>query len=415
MLRVNPEKLGGGDFGARGAVLFYDWLKDSVASNQPYDKFVKELITARGSTFQVGPANYWRVETEPNGRAETTAQIFLGIRLTCARCHKHPFDRWTTDDYWNFAAFSGKVGVQSGEIYNEQVVYYNPQGQVVNQSVTGNRGTVAIPTFLGGRSVERNYQGDLLQLLADWITAPENPFFAKSTVNRFWSHFFNRGLVHPVDDMRQTTPATVEGLLEALAQEFIKSGYDVKHIIRLMLNSYAYQLSSITNETNKLDDRFFSHYYPKLMPAQVFLDAINQVTGSKDKFGRYPLETKATEVPLPVGSYFLDTFGRSHREFLADLEPNLEPTLTQALHLINSSYINRKISDPNGTIAQLLKAKVSEVEALERLYLVAFCRKLTTEELEIGKAYMAKAPSKKEAYEDLLWALITSREFMFIK
>ena len=181
----------------------------------------------------------------------------MGIRLSCARCHKHPFDQWTTDDYWNFAAFTGKLRTQGGQIYNEQVISYNPNGRVINQSVEGNRGEVALPTFLGGESLSPNYQGDILQVLADWMTSSTNPYFAKATVNRIWSHYFSRGVVDPVDDMRATTPPSVEGLLEALADAFVQSGFDTKHVIRLILNSRTYQLSAEPNETNQLDDRLF--------------------------------------------------------------------------------------------------------------------------------------------------------------
>ena len=207
MLRIHPRSLGNGAFGERGATLFHEWVHDAVAENRPYDTFVRELITARGSTYQHGPTNYYRIERQPAGRAETTAQVFLGIRLSCARCHKHPFDQWTTDDYWNFAAFNGKIRTQGGELYNEQVISYNPSGRVINQSVEGNRGEVALPTFLGGESLAPNYQGDVLEVLANWMTSSTNPYFAKATVNRIWSHFFSRGIVDPVDDMRATTPS----------------------------------------------------------------------------------------------------------------------------------------------------------------------------------------------------------------
>jgi hypothetical protein len=414
LLRCHPRQLGDGAFGERGATLFHEWIQDSVAQNKPYNQFAQEIIAARGSTYQSGPANYYRVERNPDGRAETTAQAFLGIRLSCARCHKHPFDRWTTDDYWNFAAFTGKVRLSQGELYDEQVVSYDPTGRVINQSVLGNRGEVATPTFPGGDAVSQNYQGDYLELLANWMTSLTNPYFARAAVNRLWSYYLGRGLIHPVDDMRETTPSTIEGLLEALSEAFVKSGFDVKHMIKLILNSRTYQLSAAPNETNELDDRFFSHFYPRPMVAQVLLDAINDVTGTQEKYGRYPLGMRAIALPLPVSSRFLSLFGRSEREFLAELEPKLEPTLTQALHMINSPYINDKITAGNGVVAQLVKSDLSDEQIIEDLYLRALSRFPSATELATAKAYVSESESRRKGFEDLLWALISSRSFLFI-
>ena len=415
MLRIHPRTLGNGAFGERGATLFHEWVHDAVTENISYDTFVRELITARGSTFQHGPTNYYRVDRQPAGRAETTAQVFLGIRLSCARCHKHPFDQWTTDDYWNFAAFTGKIRTQGGELYNEQVISYNPNGRVINQSVEGNRGEVAQPTFLGGESLSANYQGDILQVLADWMTSSTNPYFAKATVNRIWSHYFSRGIVDPVDDMRATTPPSVEGLLEALADAFVQSGFDTKHIIRLILNSRTYQLSAEPNETNQLDDRFFSRFYPRPMMAQILLDVLNDVTETEEKYGRYPAGTRSVELPLPVSSRFLSLYGRSNREFLGDLDPKLEPTLTQALHMINSSYIHKKLRSADGVLNRLMKAKINNRKLINELYLTTLSRFPTDTEFETAKAYLAESPKRRPGSEDILWALISSREFVFIR
>ncbi len=415
MLRIHPRQLGNGAFGERGATLFHEWVREAVAQNRPYDAVVQELITARGSTYQQGPTNYYRIEQQPAGRAETTAQVFLGIRLSCARCHKHPFDQWTTDDYWNFAAFTGKVGVRGGELYNEQVIYYDPTGRVINQSVQGNRGEVALPTFLGGESLDADYQGDVLQVLAEWMTSSTNPYFATATVNRIWSHYFSRGIVDPVDDMRATTPPSVEGLLEALADDFVQSGFDTKHVIRRILNSRTYQLSAEPNETNQLDDRFFSRFYPRPMVAQVLLDVLNDVTGTEEKYGRYPLGTRSVELPLPVSSRFLSLYGRSDREFLGDLDPKLEPTLTQALHMINSSYVNKKLKRSDGSLSRLIQTKLKDQELINELYLSTLSRFPTDAELQTAEAYIAESPKRRAGCEDLMWALISSRSFIFIR
>ena len=415
MLRIHPRSLGNGSFGETGATLFHEWVQDSVAKDKPYDEFVRELITARGSTYLHGPPNYYRIEQQPAGRAETTAQVFLGIRLSCARCHKHPFDQWSTDDYWNFAAFTGKVGTLGGEVYNEQVIYYDPTGRVINQSVQGNRGEVALPTFLGGESLDPNYQGDVLEALANWMTSSTNPYFAKATVNRIWSHYFSRGIVDPVDDMRATTPPSVEGLLEALAEDFIQSGFDTKHIIKRILNSRTYQLSAEPNETNELDDRFYSRFYPRPMMAQILLDVLNDVTETKEKYGRYPEETRAVELPLPVSSRFLSLYGRSDREFLGDLDPKLEPTLTQALHMINSSYVNKKLKSSSGVLSRLIEEKSDNGELISELYLGTLSRFPTDGELETAEVYLAESPEHRTGCEDLLWALISSRAFLFVR
>ena len=415
MLRIHPRDLGNGAFGERGATLFHEWVRDTVAQNKPYDAFVHELITARGSTYQHGPTNYYRIERQPAGRAETTAQVFLGIRLSCARCHKHPFDRWTTDDYWNFAAFTGKVGTRTGELYNEQVVYYNPTGRVINQSVQGNRGEVAQPTFLAGTTLPANYQGDVLHRLADWMTSGTNPYFAKATVNRIWSHYFGRGIVEPVDDMRATTPPSVDGLLEALASDFVESGFDTKHVIRQILNSRTYQLSAVPNETNELDDRFFSRFTPRPMNAHILLDVLNDVTGTQEKYGRYPIGTRTVQLPLPVSSRFLSLFGRSQREFLGNLAPKLEPTLTQALHLINAPYVQKKLRSRDGALTRLLKTHHENRELITELYLRTLSRFPTEKELATAEAYLAESPKRREGSEDLLWALISSRAFLFVQ
>ncbi len=415
MLRIHPRRLGNGAFGERGATLFHEWVREAVTQNVPYDDVVRKLITARGSTYQHGPTNYYRIEQQPAGRAETTAQVFLGIRLSCARCHKHPFDQWTTDDYWNFAAFTGKVGTRGGELYNEQVIYYNPTGRVINQSVQGNRGEIAQPTFLGGESLSSDYQGDVLQVLADWMTSSTNPYFAKATVNRLWSQYFGRGIVDPVDDMRATTPPSVEGLLEALADDFVHSGFDMKHIIKRILNSRTYQLSAEPNETNQLDDRFFSRFYPRPMVAQILLDVLNDVTGTHEKYGRYPNGTRVVALPLPVSSRFLSLYGRSTREFLGDLDPKLEPTLTQALHMINSNYVNKKLRSSSGALKRLMKEKPDNRELITELYLSTLSRFPTDTEIKTAEAYIGDSPEHRTGCEDLLWALISSRSFLFVR
>jgi hypothetical protein len=410
LLRDNPRKMG--QLGDRPAALLYEWIWNSVAQNKPWDKFCREIVTARGSTYDSGPANFYRIEYGANDRMENIGQAFLGVRMACARCHKHPFDRWTTDDYWNFSAFCGKVTVGGGRLYDENVIYHNNDAQVVNQSVNGkNKGKVAPPTYLGEKEPAKK-QADMVDGLANWITDAKNPFFARATVNRLWSYYFGRGIIQPVDDMRQTTPESVPNLIDALANELVKSGYDVKHVISLILNSRTYQLSSVPNASNEKDDRFFSRCYPRPMPAQALLDMVDEATGVDEQFNTFSERAHAIQVALPVGNEFLDAFGQSHREFLADLNPKLEPNLVQTLQMINSPYIDGKVRGGRA-VDTVLKPAKTDAEVVTGLYLRTLCRPPSVSEIDKALAVMHTAKDKRDAAQDLLWALITSREFYF--
>lgn len=423
LLRIHPDRMGGNFTGQRSAALFGEWVRDAIAENRPYNEVVQQIIVARGSTLQVGPANFYKIDRAPEDRMETIAQAFLGQRMACARCHKHPFDKWSTDDYWNFAAFMGKVGTRGGAVEGEEFLVYEPGGRVINQSVTGKRGRVAEPTLLGEKQplaianiqAKPGMEPDVLDAFAKWCTSSDNPFFARATVNRLWSHYLGRGIIHPVDDMRATTPVAVPGLIEALSKELIESNFDIRHVTRLILNSRTYQTAAEPNATNTLDDKFFSRFYPRPMLGQVFLDVLNEATGSQERFGDYPVEMKAKQLTLPVGSYFMDTFGRSHREFLAELEPKLEPTLVQTLHILNSAYVNNKLRDGNGVVAGLVKdTNLTDAQRVDALYLRTFSRLPTaTEKVAVMKVVDA-ASNKVEVLQDLLWALVAAREFTFV-
>lgn len=429
LLRIHPRQFNGNIGAERSAALFTEWVRDSVAQNVPFNQFVRRMIMASGSTYRNGAANFYLVERTPQDRMETVGQAFLGQRMSCARCHKHPFDRWTTDDYWNFAAFMGKIGNRGAEIDGEQEIFYNPGGRVINQSVTGKRrGKEAIPAFLGeteavslaadktgAKPVAPVAGANQIEQFANWCVSPQNPYFARATVNRLWGNYLGRGVVHPVDDMRATTPPSVPGLLDALAKDFVAHNYDVKHTIRLILNSRTYQTASDVNATNKLDDKFFSHFYPRPMMGQVLLDTLNQATGSNDRFDNFPPETRAAQLTLPVGSYFLDTFGRAHREFLADLEPKVEPTLVQTLHVLNSPYIDNKVKAGGGTVQTLLSDKaVTDEKIIGELYRRTFCRPPSPKEQTAALKFLKATPKRDEAAQDLLWALISAREFYFV-
>lgn len=417
MLRLNPRKINNqGGVGERSVVLLNDFIREAVQKNRPYNEFVKDLLDARGSIFFNGPASYWAIERNANDRAETTGQAFLGVRLQCARCHKHPFDRWTTDDYWNFSSFHGKVQVRDVPrgAFGEQEVYYNSGVTVINQSVNGPRkGLPAIPTFLGEQPLtDEQQKGDISQKLAEWVTSNDNPYFARATMNRLWMQLFGRAIVHPVDDMRETTPESVPGLLDALAKEFKDRNFDVKHMYRLILNSQSYQLSSVPNDSNALDDRFYAHHYPKPMLAQVLLDAINQATGVQERLTAFPL-TRAVELPLPANNYFLDVFGQSHREYLTELDPKLEPNLVQTLHMMNSNYVNGKIRNGQYT-RELAKNKMADEELIRQVFLRTLSREPTESEKAAALKASSQSKNRQEWVEDLLWSVISSREFLFV-
>jgi len=412
LLRVNQYKLGNGSLGDRAAALFYEWIWNSVNENKPWDKFAHEIIAARGSTYQVGPACFYRIEREANNRMENVGQAFLGVRMSCARCHKHPFDRWTTDDYWNFASFTNKISNNGGKLIDEEVITYNGGAELQNQSVTGrNRGKVAPPTYLGDKK-PADKKDDMVVALADWMTDVKNPFFARATINRLWSYYFGRGIIHPVDDMRATTPESVPGLLDALAKELVGSHYDVKQVIRLILNSRTYQLSSIPNASNAADDRFFSHFTSRPMPAQVLLDMLDQACGKQEQFGAFPERSHAIQTATPIGNEFLNAFGQSHREFLTDLDPKLEPNLVQTLAMINSPYIEDKIRQGQ-TSTVIAKQAKSEADIVRDCFLHTFCRLPSASESAKAIVLLKQAKDRNEGTQDLLWALVTSREFYF--
>lgn len=415
MLRINPRRLANGPLQNRAAMVFDHWLRDQVRTNSGYDQLARSLLSATGSAMQVGPVNFYRVEPSPQDRAETVAQALLGVRLACARCHNHPFDRWTTDDYWQFAAFMAKVRERPGELFGEGVFYHDNRAELRNQSVTSaKRNQVAVPTLLGEPSFDPGWDGDYVEALADWVVDRDNPFFARAAVNRIWSHLFGRGIVDPVDDIRETSVPAVPALLGVLSRWFVEHDFDTKALIRLIVTSSTYQLASDTDEVNQHDTRFFSHYVPKQMLAQVLLDAINQACGTVDRYGAFPPGTTAVGLPLMMPNPFLDRFGRSNREFLATLDPHVEPTLPQTLHLINSGYINGKISANGGTVERLVRELSDDRAVVVELYLRTFCRPPSDAELERVLAYVAQVGGRREAFEDLLWSLVTSREFLFI-
>ena len=395
---------------AKGTYVFTRWIKANLEQNTPMDKFVRELLTADGSAYKNPPANYYRISRDPENSVETTAQLFLGVRIQCAKCHNHPFERWTQDDYYGFAAFFSRVRQKKGVLPEDEVIFTARDGDV-RQPRTGQ---VMKPKALGGPVMDDEKVPDRRARLAAWLTGPENPFFAKSLVNRVWFHLVGRGIVEPVDDFRDSNPACNDELLDGLTSQFVKSGFDLKGLIRSILNSRTYQLSARTNELNADDTLYFSHAFTKLLPAEVLLDAISAVTGTVTPFDGLPKGARATQIPDgKMENPFLKTFGRPARELACECERESDSNLSQALQLIGGATVNGKLRDDNGRMAALAKSNQTPEQITKELYLVALSREPNATELAAAVKHLTTTPDRRQAVEDLGWVLINSKEFLF--
>lgn len=400
----------------KGIHVYQTWLNGHMSRNTPLNEVVKELITASGSTFGNPAANYYRIARDPQNLAETTAQLFFGIRMQCAKCHNHPFERWTQDDYYSFAAFFARVkqkrdtGDAADPKTGAEVIYSERAGEVTQPRTL----KVMPPKFMGGDVAQVSAGQDRREVLADWLTKPENPFFAKSVVNRIWFHLLGRGIVDPVDDFRDSNPSANDELLNALAKDFAEHKYDMKYIIRVIMNSRTYQLSAQTNDFNKDDNKYFSHAVTRLLPAEPLLDAICQSTEVPEKFAGLPAGTRAVQLPDgEVNHVFLKTFGQPGRELACECEREGDSNLAMALQLINGPTINDKMRNPNNRIGKLIAAKKNEKEILEDLYLATLSRAPTPDEVKPALEHVEKATDKRKAWEDVHWALLNSKEFLF--
>jgi hypothetical protein len=409
LLRAHRKYLG-----EKGLFTFNAWLRQSLRDNRPLNRLVRELVTAQGNLYTNGPAAFYFVDQRPDDLAETTTQVFLGIRLQCARCHHHPFEVWTQDDYHGMAAFFMRVrrkdSGENGQFGGAQSIRLDPEGTWRHPTT----GKPVAPQALGGKALKLDDPADPRAALADWLTAKENPYFARNVANRYWGYLFGRGLVEALDDQRATNPATFPTLLDSLAKDFADNGYDIKHLLRTICNSRAYQLACELKPERDTDGAFVTHRRPRSMPAEVLLDAVCDATGVPEAFDKLPLGTRAIALPDPsVSSYFLDAFGRPRRLSACECERDGRPDLTQVLHLMNGEALNKKIASDQGRIAKALAAKKTEDEIIEELYLATFSRKPTDADRKRVKAHIAEAPSKREGLEDLLWALLNSAEFVF--
>ena len=409
---------------ARGNFAFHRWIRESLAANVPYDRFVRDVITASGDVDTHPPVVWYRQAKDTTIQMEDTAQLFLGQRLQCAQCHHHPFEKWSQQDYYGFAAFFSTVSKKpTNRIGEDQIFAKRAEAQAVNLRTK----QPVKPTGLGAKTLAIAPDDDPRQSLMDWMSAKENPFFAKALVNRYWKHFFNRGLIEPEDDMRDSNPPSNPELLDALAKSFIESGYDLKQLIRTITQSTTYQLSALPNEHNAVDRQNFSRYYPKRLQAEVLLDAVNTALDAQGGFDGMPASTRAIALPdnsFNASSYFLTVFGRPEGSSACECERTQESSLAQSLHLLNSPDIQNKLASNNGRAAKLATDdKRSDEDKLTELYLWGTSRPPTAQQLQFGLAHIAKrskdktgadlVTAKRQAYEDILWALINTKEFLF--
>ena len=417
----------------KGVQAFHRWIRQSVAENKPVDQFVREILTARGSTYENPAANYLRALRDPVTRAESTAQLFLGTRLQCARCHNHPFDRWTQGDYYDWADVFAPVqykildnrrrdGLDTHEFIGEQIVWASGKSEVKNPRT----GKPAQARLLGSSDAIESGGATEMNRLAKWLTEPQNKLFAQAQVNRVWYHLMGRGLVDPVDDFRPTNPASIPSLLNALADDFVRNKYDLRHLIRTVMNSRVYQTSSEPNETNADDEANLSRAIVRRLTAEQLLDAQNQVTGVPSRFNGYPEGIRAAQIPgaravrarerkLSDGDMFLKVFGKPERLLTCECERSTDTSMGQAFQLISGPAINELLSESDNRIGRMLKSQVSPEKMIDELYWTALSRGVTMREREKFVAYLRETKDQRRALEDLTWALMNSKEFVLRK
>jgi mono/diheme cytochrome c family protein len=411
LLRPNPDRVG-----VKSVYILDQWLRDSFRANKPYDQFARELLTAEGSNHRYGPAVVYRDRREPPELTTIFSQLFLGTRMECARCHHHPTEKWAQDDFYQFAAFFGPVKQKgaglSPPISAGTETFYFASGGAVKHPVTEQ---VMAPRPPDGPAPAISTNGDPRRALADWLINPGNPFFARAAVNRLWANFFGRGFVEPVDDFRSSNPVANEPLLKALAEDFARNGYDFKRLVRTIMASRLYQLSSVPGEFNVKDRKSFSRSYRRRLPAEVLLDAVVDVTGVPEDFEGCPPHTRALQTwTYKIDSHFLDAFGRPNPSSDCPCERDVRTSVVQSLHMMNSRSLQAKLAHAEGRVKKLADSDRTPAEIVTELYLAAFSRFPTEEELATATGpYDAPGATRQIATEDVLWALLNSPEFVF--
>ena len=400
--------------GDKGMWEFREWIRDAIAQNKPYDKFVYELLTARGSSYENPPANFFRVTRNAKASMEKTTQLFMGVRLVCTQCHDHPFEKWTQNQYYQMTAFFGSVGLKPGFQSGDEIVYDKREDYEVKHPKTGrvvaakylvaSTGAPPIPN-----SAERR------EALVEWLTSKDNPFFARAIANRLWSYFLGRGIIEPVDDIRASNPPANEALLEALTKDLTDHDFDLRYLMKTIVNSRAYQAGIQTNVWNEDDKVNFSHAVPRRLGAEELMDALAFAAGSRPKFPEVPPDTKAEEFPDPhVGKDgFLDVFGRPARESSCECERRSDISLPQALNLVNGRTIGDAVADPKGRVAGLILAGASDRAIVEELYLAALSRYPTSKENDTAVTFLKSGESRAAWAQDLLWSLVNSKAFLY--
>src|SRR5580693_2042368 len=400
--------------GEKGAYEFQQWIRDSVAANKPYDKLVHELLTARGSSYDDPAANFFRVTREAKPTMEKTTQVFLGVRMVCAQCHDHPFERWTQTQYYQMAAFFSAVGLRAGYEVGEEIGFdqrsdyemkHPKDGHVVKpEFMVASTAPLPIPSDQGRRDA-----------LAQWLTSKDNPFFAKAIANRIWSYFLGRGIIDPVDDIRASNPATNPALLEALTKDVLDHNFDLQQLMRTITNSRTYQATFTTNEWNQNDRDNFSHAMPRRLSAEELMDAVSSAAGALPHFPEVPKDTMAGQLVDPhIGQEgFLDVFGRPPRESSCECERRSDFSLPQALNLVNGTTISDAVADSKGRVAKLVLSGKGDAAIVDELYLASLSRPPSGAESERGVKYLAGGPKTSRA-QDLMWALLNSKGFLYI-
>jgi uncharacterized protein DUF1549/uncharacterized protein DUF1553 len=419
LLLVNGDKL------PRPAMWsYYHWIRNQVAANLPWDQFVRRIVVAQGSALENGAANFFVLHEDPAAMAETTAQAFLGMSINCAKCHNHPMEKWTNDEYFGFANLFARVRAKSGPADGEKIIFAAHEGNL-NQPL---RGRPQRPKPLDGQPLDLDDPADRRETLAAWLTSPANPYFARAIVNRVWANFYGVGLVEKVDDLRVTNPASNEALLSAAARYLVDHHFDLKALMQAILQSETYQRSSVALPENAADQRFYSRYYPRRLMAEVLLDAYAQATGVPTEFrldlrnqnrglgDRYPAGLRALQLPdTKTFSYFLKTFGRPDREKTCECARTAEPSMTQALHIANGDTLNQKLSAKDNVLTRWLAKGKSLDAILDEAFLTALARPPSERERARLLETLAKAgdAERRPALEDVCWALLSSREFLF--
>ncbi len=388
---------------------YNDWLRASIRDNKPINTLAAELLTSSGGNFTEPAANFYVVENEPIMMAENVAQVFMGIQIKCAQCHNHPFERWTMDDYYSFAAFFAQVGKKTSSDPREIVVFNSGGGEVKNQR----DGQVMQPKFLGGAQPDLAGR-DRRAVLAEWLASEQNPWFAKNIANRVWQHFFGQGIIDPVDDVRVSNPPSNPQLLDELGKRLVSYNYDMRKLIRDICTSNTYQMSTRPPAESATDTRNFAYAKVRRLPSEMLLDAVTQVTGGQVKFASLPLGARAAQVADgPSGNYFLEVFGRPARDTACACERRSEPTLAQALHLINGDTMTRAIQTPAGRMDKALTSEMPIEQVIEDLYTAALSRSPLPEEMTQLASYVNNAPDRRAALEDVYWSVLNSKEFVF--